>query len=207
MRLGRIVSLVGLLWTHSVGATAPAMMSGAAIGAPDAAQVVVEYSSLTCGHCAKFHREVLPILEERYIATGQLRLEFHHYPLDGIALQLAALVDHATPIKRFHLISKLFETQDQWIKAEDPVKAAAGILGIPDEEAAAITGDKAALDRIVVEVLDAHQQRHIEATPSFIISGRLYPHALQLEAFEVAMGDRPDPQTPQVIHVSEPLTK
>ena len=51
----------------------------------------VEYVSLTCSHCAEFHVKKLPILKEKYIDKGKLRLEMRDFPLDGLALRAAAM--------------------------------------------------------------------------------------------------------------------
>ena len=42
-------------------------------GAADAKVTIVEYASMTCPHCAKFHKEVYPGLKSKYIDTGKVR--------------------------------------------------------------------------------------------------------------------------------------
>src|SRR5688572_24593498 len=41
-------------------------------GNADAPVTIVEYSSMTCPHCAAFHKEVLPELKKKYIETGKV---------------------------------------------------------------------------------------------------------------------------------------
>ncbi|WP_345894582.1 thioredoxin domain-containing protein [Vibrio campbellii] len=43
------------------------------LGSARAPVTIVEYGSLTCGYCVRFHREVLPLIKTRYIDTGQVR--------------------------------------------------------------------------------------------------------------------------------------
>ena len=44
-----------------------------AVGKEDAPVTIVEYSSLTCPHCAHFHKDVFPELKSQYIDTGKVR--------------------------------------------------------------------------------------------------------------------------------------
>ncbi|WP_238254868.1 thioredoxin domain-containing protein, partial [Methylorubrum podarium] len=55
------------------------------LGSPDARVTIVEYASLTCGHCAAFHRETYPELKRRYIDTGKVRFILREFPLDPLA--------------------------------------------------------------------------------------------------------------------------
>ena len=61
------------------------------LGSGDAPIKIKEYFSLTCGHCASFHKKTLPKLQKKYIDKGQVQLEFIDYPLDRLALVAAAL--------------------------------------------------------------------------------------------------------------------
>ena len=51
-------------------------------GNKDAKITIIAYESLTCSHCADFHREVYPQLKKDYIDTGLAKIEFRHFPLD-----------------------------------------------------------------------------------------------------------------------------
>ncbi len=55
------------------------------LGKADAPVTMVEYASMTCGHCATFHNTVLPKLKEKYISTGKVRLILREFPLDNLA--------------------------------------------------------------------------------------------------------------------------
>jgi hypothetical protein len=56
------------------------------LGDPAAPITIVEYSSLTCPHCAAFHTETLPALKEKYVDTGQVLVKFRPFPLDPYAM-------------------------------------------------------------------------------------------------------------------------
>ena len=52
------------------------------LGKADAPNIIIDYFSLTCPHCANFHVAVLPTLRKEWIDTGKLRLVHRHFPSD-----------------------------------------------------------------------------------------------------------------------------
>ena len=61
-------------------------------GSADAPLTLVEYASWTCGACLQFHNDVIPMLEEEYIATGKVRLVFREFPTAPANVSLAGFV-------------------------------------------------------------------------------------------------------------------
>ena len=55
-------------------------------GNENAKITIIAYESLTCSHCASFHKDVYPQLKKEYIDTGLAKIEFRHFPLDIAAL-------------------------------------------------------------------------------------------------------------------------
>ena len=51
-------------------------------GNKNAKITIIAYESLTCSHCADFHKDVYPQLKKEYIDTGLAKIEFRHFPLD-----------------------------------------------------------------------------------------------------------------------------
>ncbi|MEQ1872056.1 MAG: thioredoxin domain-containing protein, partial [Vicinamibacterales bacterium] len=51
---------------------------------------ILEYSDFQCPYCGAFARQTLPVLEERYVATGLVRLGFWQFPLVEIHPQAMA---------------------------------------------------------------------------------------------------------------------
>jgi protein-disulfide isomerase len=62
-----------------------------AVGDAKAPVTIVEYASMTCGHCASFHNTVYPTLKTKYIDTGKARLIMREFPLDDRATGAAML--------------------------------------------------------------------------------------------------------------------
>lgn len=143
------------------------------IGKADAPVTIVEYASLTCGHCAHFQETILPQLKEKYIETGKVKMIYRDYPIDGKALKAAA-VARCMPEGSYHAyITLLFKNQSKWVPEEDLTKPLAqyarlGGLGQADVEAC-LKSDKL-MDAIADGRLKADKLYKVEATPTFILN-------------------------------------
>lgn len=84
-----------------------------AIGRADAPVTMVEYGSLTCGHCAEFNNDVLPNLKRTYIDTGRARYVFRPFPTPPRDLSIAmhALTLCAGPSRYYSLVDAFFRNQ------------------------------------------------------------------------------------------------
>lgn len=146
------------------------------LGDAEAPVTIVEYSSLTCPHCARFHREILPQVKQDWIETGRAKLAYRHFPLDGLALR-AAMVADAMPSDRafFAFIEVLFDTQAQWSRAQDPLSAVAQhaqLAGLGPGRIEAALGDEAAMNAILERVVEARDVFDVNSTPTFVVQGR-----------------------------------
>lgn len=64
---------------------APVSVRGAAFkGSPEARAVMIVYSDFDCPYCGKFASEAFTELDRRFVATGQVRVAFRHFPLESI---------------------------------------------------------------------------------------------------------------------------
>lgn len=158
------------------------------LGDPDAPVTIVEFSSLTCPHCAKFHRETFPDLKEKYIDTGKVRLVFKDFPFDRVAAMGAVLARCAPTDRYFKFLDVLFKRQDNWTQASDPAQALAQIGrmgGIGQEAFDACIGNEKILDAVLENRLTGMQDYKVQATPTFIVNGEDRIEGAQpLEKFE-----------------------
>lgn len=151
-------------------------MADRSIGRADAPVTVVEYFSLTCPHCARFARDVLPRIHTELIDTGKLRYVFGDYPLDKVAL-MAAQVARALPPARYEpFILALLASQDRWafardVNSTDELAKMAALAGLPRAAFDTAVADSGLRDAILAEQQKAETTYHVDSTPTFIFNG------------------------------------
>lgn len=162
------------------------------MGAPEAPVTIVEYASLTCPHCAKFHTETVPELKAKYVDTGKVRLVYRDFPLDRVALA-ASLLTRCVPDDRyFAMLEVLFRSQSSWAGAADPATALSQIGrtgGLDQASIDACLQDQAETDKIVAGIQQAQNQYKINSTPTIIINGTKYAGALSFAQVEALLAD------------------
>jgi protein-disulfide isomerase len=172
-----VLLLITLLLPTSVGALPPldAMLAERSLGSPDAKVTVVEYSSLTCPHCADLHREILPQIKTEYIDKGLVRWVLRDFPLDGRAMAAAMVARCVPPDRYFGFTDMLFRDQQTWARSNDPltdIKVRAQLAGLSSADVDACLADKQLLQGIQQRAQEAQQRDGISSTPSFRIDGR-----------------------------------
>ena len=148
-----------------------------ALGPVDAKIVVVEYASLTCPHCADFHKNVLPGLKKEFIDTGKIRYVYRDFPLDQLALAGAAIARCAGRTNFFGFIETFYATQDRWARASDPIAALeklARLGGMSKEKFDGCLGDTAIGDEILKRRLEASGEFQVTGTPTLFVNGKRY---------------------------------
>ncbi len=159
-------------------------------GTADAPILVVEYSSLTCPHCAASHQTVLPTLVERYVNQGAVKLVVRPFPLDSVALG-GALLSYCLPEAAYYPYTKsLYERQDRWSASRDPeaeLVALAAPFGLSAEDAAACLADEATQTLIANYALQAQQSLDVRSTPSYFVNGTASHSSGLLAAVEAAL--------------------
>jgi protein-disulfide isomerase len=160
------------------------------LGDPDAPLTIIEYSSLTCPHCADFHSETLPKLKENWIAPGKAKLVFRHYPLDRLALAGAMLTDCFEGKRFFAVLDMLFAKQEQWVRSDNPgrqLQKLAGQAGMDSGTFEQCISDQDAAKRILDKRDLGRNKAGIEATPTFLVEGRKIQGARSYETFADAL--------------------
>jgi protein-disulfide isomerase len=156
------------------------------IGDPAAPVTIIEYSSMTCPHCAAFHANTLPELKERYIDAGKVRLVLRDFPLDQNALR-ASMIAHCAGEDRYpQFVEVFFAQQASWARANDPVqvlKQLAQLGGLSADKVDACLADKALEEAILQARLDGQEKYDIKSTPSFIIDGKTYSGDQSVQKF------------------------
>ncbi len=161
------------------------------IGDPDAPVEIIEYSSMTCPHCATFHTETLPTIKERYLDTGKAKLVFREFPLDRVALTASAIARCAGEDRFFPFVDVLFRTQAQWADpGADPVEELKKIVrmgGLDPEMVDTCLEDQSVIDGILAVRLNGDETYEIRSTPTFIINGDNHAGHKTVEEFEAVL--------------------
>ncbi|HOO50085.1 MAG TPA: DsbA family protein [Alphaproteobacteria bacterium] len=151
-----------------------AMMGDRVLGSDDAPIKVVEYSSLTCGHCAAFHTVDLEKIKEAYIDTGKVQFIFKEYPLNQPAV-IGSAVLRCMPEDRFvPFMSLLFEKQQDWAYSgdyQDKLIQYAKLAGMSEDEISACIQNTDLQKRIIADMKLAGEAYQIASTPTFIVNG------------------------------------
>ncbi len=159
------------------------------VGNPLAPVVVREFFSLTCNHCANFHKDVYPALKERYIDTGKIYFIFEEFPLNGPALY-GSMIARCMPEERYgQFITLLLENQDQWAFGGDfktALKQNAALTGMGEEEFEACFNNKELQQDMATNIKNASENWKISSTPSFVFNDgeRILRGAQNIEQFE-----------------------
>ena len=179
-----LLALPAALLAPAVGA----QVAERALGSADAKTTVQEFFSLTCSHCATFHRDTFPRVKSELIDTGRIRFVFHDFPLDQVALN-AALVARSLPADRYApFVSALLASQDRWAFARGVDSTAelaklTALAGMPREAFNAALGDEKLKAAILAGQSEAEKRYRIQSTPSFVINGRTVAGAMGYDAF------------------------
>ncbi len=145
-----------------------------AIGDPDAPIQIVEYASLTCGHCANFHKTTMKTLKKKYIDTGKIYMIFKEFPLDANAINASKVLRCMPEDKYYSFMNFLFETQDQWAHSLNPIKKlkqSAKLAGLTDKRVEECLANDELEEAIVNTLKDAAKKHSINSTPSFVVNG------------------------------------
>jgi len=152
------------------------------LGSPDAKVTIIEYSSHFCSYCIDFHRDTLPLLMEKYIKTGQVKLISRFVsPLEiGLAILCANDQD-----KHLEMSEHFFEKATE-IGSADDVKKTALEVELDQESFSQCYDDKKYEDK-VEEWFDQANQSGVTGTPTFFIQGEEIVGNQPFDIFEQAI--------------------
>lgn len=162
-------------------------LSEKTMGSTDAKVVIHEYASLTCSHCANFHNNVLPEIKKNYVDTGKVRLVYHDFPLDDLALAASMLARCAGNERFFPMVGTLFKSQREWARSKNPLQALTGISrmigGMDEDDVKACLENDDLYWAISEGRTNAGKNLGVNSTPTFFIDGEKINGALGYEDF------------------------
>ena len=143
------------------------------LGDANAPVTLIEYSSLSCPHCARHHESVLPEIKKQYIDTGKVKLIMRDFPLNGPAMQAAMLAYCVSPLAYWSMVDQLFATQSAWVNDNSgPALAAiAATAGINDQDFQTCLANDAVRQKILTTREQADKVFGVRSTPTFVVNG------------------------------------
>ena len=160
-------------------------------GNKDAKITIVTYESLTCSHCADFHKNVYPELKKEYIDTDLVKIEFRHFPLDIQAFN-ASKVSQCRNDGQSKILHSLFANQQKWVKGSTIEKANENLQKFLDNEGFNIdlekcTNNKEIEDFVLNDRIDGVKKFKINATPTVIINNEKFEKPLNFKNLKKAL--------------------
>ena len=134
---------------------------------------MIVYESLTCSHCADFHKNVYPLLKSNYIDSGLLKIEYRNFPLDLAALN-ASKIAHCSNDGNSEVLHYLYKNQTKWVRGNTINDLNKNIKKLIDESPFDLNfekclNDKNLEDYILDERIKGAKNFDIQATPTVII--------------------------------------
>ena len=147
------------------------------LGNPAAPVTIIDYSSLTCPHCASFHSEIFPRIKEDYIETGKAKLIFREVYFDGPGLWSSMLARCLEKNQFFSIIDLLFRKQDEWSRGESQIDIVKGLTsigrqaGIPESKVLECLKDQEKAKELVSWYKNNAVMDSVQSTPTILING------------------------------------
>ncbi len=145
------------------------------MGNPDAPNTIVEYFSLTCGQCAKFHANVFPKIKKNFIDTGKAKFISRDFPLNKLAI-LAHMVTRCAPRKYYRpYVNTLFKNFSSWTRKSDPVaalKKIAKLGGMGSEKFDSCINNEELYQGIREKMTEYSKKFAVDSTPTIIVNGQ-----------------------------------
>jgi protein-disulfide isomerase len=157
-----------------------------ALGDPDAPVTVIEFFSLTCPACRRFHMNIYNRLKPDYVDTGKVRFVARDFPLNAPALQAAVLAHCAGRDRYFAFVDVLFQTFDDWAASGAYTEKLAQIGelgGVSRDRFDACLADQELENSIFQSIASAQAEYEVDSTPTVIVNGEKYEGRMTFEAF------------------------
>tara|TARA_A100001011_G_scaffold340804_1_gene373218 strand:- start:2470 stop:3045 length:576 start_codon:yes stop_codon:yes gene_type:complete len=151
-------------------------------GNKDAKITIITYESLTCSHCADFHKDIYPQLKKDYIDTGLAKIEFRHFPLDVAAFN-ASKVSQCKSDQSLEILESLYSNQQKWVKGNTVEEINNNLKKFIEKEGFKIDfekciNDKEIEDFVLNDRIEGVKVFKVNATPTIIINDKKFEKTL-----------------------------
>ena len=143
---------------------------------------IITYASLTCSHCANFHKEVYPKLKKDYIDTGLAKIEFRHFPLDVAAFN-ASKITQCKQDQSLEILESLYSNQQTWVKGSTIEEVNDNLKKFLKKEGFDIDFEKCINskeieDFVLNDRIEGTKNFKVNSTPTIIINNKKFEKSL-----------------------------
>ena len=161
------------------------------VGNKDAKITIIAFESLTCSHCANFHKNVFPELKKEFLDTGIAKIEFRHFPLD-IAAFNASKVAQCKNDGNSDILESLYANQQKWVKGSSIQEANKNLQKFLKNEGFSIDFDscvnnKEIEDFVLNDRIDGTKNFKVSSTPTIIINNEKFEKTLNYKNLKKAL--------------------
>ena len=161
------------------------------VGNKDAKITIIAFESLTCSHCANFHKDVYPQLKKDYLDTGLAKIEFRHFPLD-IAAFNASKISQCKNDGDSKILNSLYANQQKWVKGNSVQEANENLQKFLVNEGYNVNfekciNDKEIEDFVLNDRIDGVKKFKVNATPTIIINSEKFEKTLNYKNLKKAL--------------------
>ena len=151
-------------------------------GNENAKITIIVYESLTCSHCANFHKDIYPVLKKDYLDTGIAKIEFRHFPLDVAAFN-ASKIAQCKIDQSLEILESLYSNQQAWVKGNTAEDVNSNLKKFIDKEGFKIDfkkciNNKEIEDFILNDRIEGAKIFKVNATPTIIINDEKFEKTL-----------------------------
>ena len=174
----KIIFLFAFIFFYFESVLAETKVKALLEGNIDAKISIIVYESLTCGHCADFHKEVYPRLKKDFIDTDLVKIEFKSFPLDLAALN-ASKIAHCRNDGKTDILHFLYENQKKWVRGETIEDINKHLKNIVIEVGSGLDFEACLInknieDYVLNDRIKAVKKYDINSTPTLIINDKKF---------------------------------
>ena len=161
------------------------------VGNVDAKISIIAFESMTCSHCADFHKNVYPQLKQEFLDKGIAKIEFRHFPLDMMAFN-ASKVSQCRNDGNSDILESLYANQKKWVKGSSIEEANKNLRKFLKNEGFTIDFDsclnnKEIEDFVLNDRIDGAKNFKVNATPTIIINNEKFEKPLNFKNLKKAL--------------------
>ena len=151
-------------------------------GKKDAKITIIAYESLTCSHCADFHKDIYPQLKKDFIDTGLAKIEFRHFPLDVAAFN-ASKISQCKSNESLKILNSLYSNQKEWVRGNTVEEINGNLKKFIKSQGFEINfekciNNKEIEDYVLNDRIEGVKKFKVNATPTIIINDEKFEKTL-----------------------------